>query len=521
MSPEGEAGLAGPGPTTRDRILGCWLGKAVGGTLGQTFEGLEGPLSADFYYPVPEGMVPNDDLDLQVLYAIVLSDMAEPRVDSQVLAQAWQDHVSFPWNEYGVGQRNFAEGIRPPFTGSFDNWFTHGEGAAIRSELWACLAHGDPDLASAYAEADACFDHAGDGVFAAQFLARLQTLAFTESDPDVLLDRALAGIPVDSDVHSAVQATRGWVAEGLDWREVRARIMARYGNSDFTDVRPNTAFVVLGWLAGQDFAERICITNNCGQDCDSSTASIGALLGILDPGGIPEPWLQPIGRELILNPEVTGINPPATIDDLTDLVIELGDRLGGRSPAPNDELFDSAAYSIPVEIAWYNTGFGKWDVRDHTELPPVGASLPVGLNWTAASLPGTWTTWARQAFEDRILFVRYRVDTRGRRSLRLMVNATEHFRVWWDGGFLHAAQGTQFMFPAPHMPPVGQYVDLQVAEDEHELIVAIKVPPETRDTAEWVTAIVERPGFMWIPNVFRPAARTSPQETQRKDNDVP
>jgi len=511
MRPELDAGVAAleqVGPTRRDRILGCWLGKAVGGTLGQTFEGLEGPLSADFYFPVPEGMVPNDDLDLQVLYAVVLSDMAEPRVDSLALAQAWQDHVSFPWNEYGVGQRNFAEGIRPPFTGSFDNWFTHGEGAAIRSELWACLAEGDPDLAAAYAQADACFDHAGDGVVAAEFLARLQTLAFSESDPDVLLDVALAGIPTDSDIHSAVQDTRGWVAEGLGWREVRARIMERYGNSDFTDVRPNTAFVVLGWLAGEDFAEKICITNNCGQDCDSSTASLGALLGILDPQGIPERWLAPIGRQVILNPEVTGIDPPETIDEFTDLVIDLGARLAGRPPASNSDEFDPRAHAIPVEIAWYNTEFGKWDVRDPTELPPVGAPLPAGVTWTPAYLAGTWTRWSKEAFEDRILLVRYRVNTRGHRSIRLMVNATEHFRVWWDEAFLHAAQGTQFMFPAPHMPPVGQYVDLEVAEDEHELVIALKVPPEGRNTAEWVTAIVELPGFMWIPNAFRPNPRS-------------
>lgn len=497
-------------PTRRDRIIGCWLGKAVGGTLGQTFEGLEGPLSAAFYDPVPEGMVPNDDLDLQVLYAVVLAGMDEPEVDSQVLAQAWQDHVSFPWNEYGVGQRNFAEGIRPPFTGSFDNWFTCGEGAAIRSELWACLADGDPDLAAAYAQADACFDHAGDGVVAAQFLARLQTLAFAESDPDVLLDRALAGIAADSEIHSAVQDTRRWVAEGLDWRQSRARIMARYGNSDFTDVRPNTAFVVLGWLAGEDFAERICITNNCGQDCDSSTASLGALLGILDPDGIPERWLRPIGRDVILNPEVTGIDPPTTIDEFTELVIEVGARLAGRPPAANTTWFDPQAHEVPVEIAWYNTAHGKWDVRDHTELPPVGAAMPTGLAWTAAKLPGTWTRWPRRSFEDRILLVRYSVNTRRRRSVRLMINATEHFRVWWDGAFILAAQGSQFMFPAPHMPPVGQYLDFDVAEDEHELVLALKVPPEGRDTAEWVTALVDRPGFMWIPNAFRPTTPTSP-----------
>ena len=238
----------------RDRIMGCWMGKAVGGTLGQTFEGLAGPLTAEFYHPVPTEMVPNDDLDLQVLYAVVMDGMPQPRVDRHVIAKAWRDHVEFPWNEYGVGMRNLAEGIRPPYTGSFDNWFTCGEGAAIRSELWACLAPGNPDLAAAYAYEDACFDHDGDGIVAAQFLARLQSLAFQESDPDTLLDGALAGIDPRSGIARVVRDTRSWVAEGHDWIEVRRLIMERYGRSDFTDVRPNTGFVVLGWLAGRTSA---------------------------------------------------------------------------------------------------------------------------------------------------------------------------------------------------------------------------------------------------------------------------
>ena len=193
----------------RDRIMGCWMGKAVGGTLGQTFEGLSGPLTADFYHPVPTEMVPNDDLDLQVLYAVVMDGMPQPRVDRHVIANAWRDHVEFPWNEYGVGMRNLAEGIQPPYTGSFDNWFTCGEGAAIRSELWACLAPGDPDLAAAYAYEDACFDHDGDGIVAAQFLARLQSLAFDESDPDTLLDGALAGIDPEQRHRARSSAIRG------------------------------------------------------------------------------------------------------------------------------------------------------------------------------------------------------------------------------------------------------------------------------------------------------------------------
>lgn len=487
----------------RRRVLGCWLGKAVGGTLGQTFEGLQGPLDADYYVPVPTQMVPNDDLDLQVLYACVLAERASPVVDRDVLAQAWADHVAFPWNEYGVGMRNLAEGILPPFTGSFDNWFTCGEGAAIRSELWACLAPGDPGLAGAYAYEDACFDHAGDGIHAAVFLARLQSLAFVETDPDTLIDGALAGIPEDSGIHRVVNDTRAWVAEGLSWQAVRERILAEYGNSDFTDVRPNTGFVILGWLAGSSFGERISITNNCGEDTDSSTASLGALLGILDPDSIEDRWLAPIGRELRLNDEITGIDHPPTIDGFTDLVIQLRERLPGTPPVIPDRTFSAADHAIPVDIAWTNSTRLSWRDRDLTELPQAGSPIPDGLSWAAGSLPGTWVTMPRDDFRDRILYLRYSVNLAGRRDVRMMFNATEHFRVWVDGEAVLAAQGTQYMFPAPHMAPVGQFVDLHLEGDRHELVVALRQPPAERSHAEWVVAVTELSTQLWIPHALR------------------
>ena len=486
----------------RDKIMGCWMGKAVGGTLGQTFEGLSGPLTADFYHPVPSEMVPNDDLDLQVLYAVVIDGMPQPQVDRNVIANAWRDHVQFPWNEYGVGMRNLAEGIRPPYTGSFDNWFTCGEGAAIRSELWACLSAGNPDLAAAYAYEDACFDHDGDGIVAAQFLARLQSLAFEASDPDRLLDGALAGIDPASGIARVVRDTRSWVAEGHDWTEVRRLIMERYGRSDFTDVRPNTGFVVLGWLAGEDFSERILICNNCGEDTDSSTASLGALLGIIDPDCIDDRWLAPIGRSLVLNQEITGITPPETLDGFTDLVIGLQERLGGSAPRPELSPFDVDDFALPVELAWTNNTFGSWQRRDQTELPPIGAALP-SIEYSPSVLPGTWIRMPRSEFEDRILFLKYRLDGRGRDRVRLMFNCTEHYRVWLDGEFLYGAQGTQYLFPAPHMPPAGQFHDFDLGAGGHELAVAVKRPPLGRDLAEWVIGLVELPSALWIENAFR------------------
>lgn len=490
--------------TVREKILGCWRGKAVGGTLGQTFEGLSGPLDAHFYVPVPTEMIANDDLDLQVVHACVLAKMDVPAVDRHVLADAWRLHVDFPWNEYGVAMRNQAEGIHPPHTGSFDNWFTCGEGAAIRSEIWACLAPGDPDLAAAYAYEDACFDHAGDGIVAAQFLARLQSAAFVESDPDTLLDIALAGIPADSGIAAVVTDTRRWVETADDWRDVRAKIMAKYGRQDFTDVRPNTGFVVLGWLMGNDFSERICITNNCGEDCDSSTASIGALLGILDPDSIGDEWLAPIGDDLVLNDEITGLSAPSTITEFTDLVVALRDRLPLGAPSVAETPFDPDQYRIPVTIGHFNTTQGRWDIRDQSELPPVGAPLPQ-VSATSHWLPGTVVSLPRERFDDRLMMLTYAINGRGRSAVRLMFNCTEDHRIWLDGEPLHGSQGSSLFFPAPHMAPVGQFIDFDMPEGEHTLSIAVKRPPQHRSHAEWVLALVEMPSALWIENAFRPS----------------
>ena len=103
--------------TYRKKVLGCWLGKAVGGTLGAPIEGWDGPHHLEFYDPVPTTMVPNDDLDLQVVWAMTIAAQPKPVVNSQILAEAWLKNVGFPWDEYAVAIRNLKNGIRPPFHG--------------------------------------------------------------------------------------------------------------------------------------------------------------------------------------------------------------------------------------------------------------------------------------------------------------------------------------------------------------------------------------------------------------------
>ena len=303
----------------RRKVLGCWLGKAVGGTLGGPWEGHFGPLELSFYNPVPQEMLPNDDLDLQVVWLEAIRRHGLP-VDRKLLADAWLEHVHMWPDEYGVACRNLTRGIMPPVSGSFDNGFTAGMGAAIRTELWACLAPGVPQLAAALAYEDACVDHAGEGIHAATFLAVLQSMAFISDDREALLDTALASIPADSRVARAIADTRTWWQESGNWQQIRAQILDKHGDHNFTDVAQNLAFTVLGWLAGTTFGERICIAVNCGKDTDCTGATLGALLGILDPDAIEDRWLEPIGRDLVLSASMVGMHHPDNLETFTDHV---------------------------------------------------------------------------------------------------------------------------------------------------------------------------------------------------------
>lgn len=58
----------------RDKVLGCWMGKSIGGTLGEKWEGRLHTHALTFYEPLPEKSSPNDDLDLQLVWLKMLED---------------------------------------------------------------------------------------------------------------------------------------------------------------------------------------------------------------------------------------------------------------------------------------------------------------------------------------------------------------------------------------------------------------------------------------------------------------
>jgi ADP-ribosylglycohydrolase len=484
-----------PIPEIRKKITAMWLGKAVGGTLGMPYEGTAERLALSYYDPIPDTMLPNDDLDLQVIYAWLMDQMPTVRVDRHALVAAW-DHIGMSPDEYGICKRNRQLGLTPPWTGRYDNPFTDGMGAAIRTELWACLAAGDPELAARYAYEDACMDHDGEGVYAAQFLAALQAAAFVESDTDHLLDTALPLIPEDSRIGRAIRDTRRWHGEGCRWQTIRERVTERYAKDNFTDVAPNLAFIVLGWLEGDgDFSRSISTAVNCGLDTDCTGATLGALLGLIDPDGIEQRWLDPIGNNLVLSPCIHGVSHPDTLEGFTDLVLSLRGRLNQHPPEPTDEQPpDLAALAIPAQAGF----LAALPASDSCPEPPKDIR--------DISLPGNWGHWPADQWDGPVLWLRYHVRLQTAVAVHLLFNTLEPCRVWFDDQMVICSDSGAPFVPALHRAAADQITRLNPSAGTHT-VTAIIPRPDNKESLQWVIALCDDPPDPvernWLTGVFR------------------
>jgi ADP-ribosylglycohydrolase len=320
-----------------DRVRACWLGKSIGGTVGGPHEGKTHVLDLDFYRPVPMEPAANDDLDLQLIWLAMLEkEGLPPRLS--VLADWWVKCASsYPWNEYGFCRRNLGRGLKPPVSGCFENYYVDEMGSPIRSEIWACLAPGDPELAAEFAWKDSVLDHAGgEGMHGEMFWAAVESAAFVERDPERLLAIGLGMIPLSSQISRAVREAMYSHANGVPWAEARERLVRGFifGARQPCHAAVNHGFTIMGWLYGRDFGDRLCKAVNCAYDTDCTGATLGSLLGILDgTKGIPAKWLEPVGEKIVLHKFTRLPESPKDINDLTERTAALARQVAKELPA--------------------------------------------------------------------------------------------------------------------------------------------------------------------------------------------
>ena len=287
----------------KDKIYACWTGKNIGGTMGFPYEG-QRELNDIQGYSTPVGTVlPNDDLDLQLIWLKALEDRGAAAINEQLLGEYWLNYITPHWNEYGIGKNNLKLGLLPPLSGEYNNYWKHSNGAWIRSEIWACITPGCPDAAIKLAYADACVDHGmGEGTYAELFTASVQSAAFVIDDALSLIKIGLSKIPADCRIAKSVNMVVDAYKKGTPWKETRELVLQdSLKDLGWFQAPANVAYTMLGLLYGEgDFKKSMILAINCGDDTDCTGATLGALLGIMyGTKAIPEDWRAHINDNIV------------------------------------------------------------------------------------------------------------------------------------------------------------------------------------------------------------------------------
>lgn len=337
--------------TYKDKVSGCFCGKNIGGCLGAPFETFRQINEVDFYtQDLSNGAPPNDDLDLQILWLSAVEKFGR-QLDSSILGEYWLSYVVPNWVEYGMAKANLRSGLMPPLSGEIDNTYGQSCGAFIRSEIWACLAPGHPDIAVKYAYEDAIVDHTKEGVWGEIFCAALESAAFVESDKEKLVDIALSYIPEKCLLRDAINEAICCYKEGASLKSARERIHAKapgtFGlqgkklkdipkenNENMElgvaglDTPENVAFMIAALFYGEDdFEKSLLCANYFGEDTDCTCATLCALFGIINgEKKIPTKWRDPLDDKIatmcIKNTSV-GIWIPKTSTELTERILRV------------------------------------------------------------------------------------------------------------------------------------------------------------------------------------------------------
>lgn len=290
--------------TYRDKVYACWIGKNIGGTMGTPYEGKREMLDIQGFVTKEGVILPNDDLDLQLVWLMAVERLGIKAVDAKMLGEFWTSYISPNWNEYGIGKINMVAGLLPPLAGDAYNDWNNSNGAWIRTEIWASLAPACPDIAMKYAYEDACVDHGTkEGTYAAMFVAAIESAAFVISDLRKLISLALTKIPAESRMAKSIEKVLKCYDSGMDYREAREviRIMnADIGNGWF-EAPSNVTYAIIGLLWGEgDFKKSMIYAINCGDDTDCTAATVGSILGIMNgTAGIPADWKSHIGDGIV------------------------------------------------------------------------------------------------------------------------------------------------------------------------------------------------------------------------------
>ncbi len=314
-----------------DRMLGAWLARAAGCTLGKPVEGwprsdiralLESageyplrhyfPAVSDYprkWHPGNVGclrgnitrMERDDDMDYTFLGLRVMEKHG-PEFTTDHVARTWLDELPYyrVYTAERVAYRNLVLEKPVPETALWRNPYREWIGAQIRADMWGYAAAGMPELAAEFAWRDAALSHVKNGIYGEMWMAATIAAAFCVSDAAEAIRIGMSEIPAECRLADALRDVLAWYEDDPDRERLLDRIHETYGHYHPVHTINNAALVAAGLLVGgNDLGTTISTAVMGGWDTDCNGASAGSVFGaMIGAQPLPYEWVGPLSDTL-------------------------------------------------------------------------------------------------------------------------------------------------------------------------------------------------------------------------------
>ena len=342
----------------QDRVMGAWLGRMVGCTMGKPVEGLpkeevRSYLDASPGWPgflpllptlpagvsrlhesAPYATIGNfdaaprdDDLDWTMLNLHVLERYGIAAT-SEDFAREWLDRIPFTqtYTAERAAYRNLVHGVAIPATARVKNPYREWIGALIRADIFGLEHPGVPAQAARQAFVDARLSHTGNGIYGEMWAAALVSSALVVDAPEEALRIALGYVPPTSRLHAVLEdvlelyGKHGTADDALGYAD------RELGHYNWVHTINNAALISIGLLwGGGSLVDSVALTVRGGADTDSDGATVGSVMGaLLGVRGVPHDMVAQFHNRA--RSAVRGFDRIA-IDELADRTIRLSGEL--------------------------------------------------------------------------------------------------------------------------------------------------------------------------------------------------
>ncbi|MDL2287534.1 ADP-ribosylglycohydrolase family protein [Eubacteriales bacterium OttesenSCG-928-G02] len=298
----------------RNKLLGAFMGRAAGCTLGAPVEGWsmlqmeeyanklglkDYPLT-DYWPDIPNPDTPryfiqtfkdytkkylnsipcDDDIGYVLLSLFIAEEGNGLNFTLQNVADAWVKYITVAYTAEEVALNNIKAGIPIEQAGSTNNIYEEFIGADIRCDGYGYLAPCHPELAARMAFVDAFISHRENGIYGSMYFAAVISAAFALNDTKAALEEGMKYIPADCELYQGLRRSLDiWDKIG-DYKSASDLVDEWYPGMHNVHTINNACLTVFALALGKkDIGKVVSNAVAMAHDNDCTAATAGSIAG--------------------------------------------------------------------------------------------------------------------------------------------------------------------------------------------------------------------------------------------------